>query len=75
MSLVLEAEIAADQPSPSADQTARMALQIELMNAGRRDLGAEDYRDLLRRWCAAGPKDETANALRERFFAAIARRL
>ena len=52
-----------------------MALQIEFMNAGRRDLAAEDYRDLLKRWCSAGPKDTTVDALRERFFNALARRV
>lgn len=75
LQLVLEAEIAADLPSPTTDQTARMTLQVELMNAGRRDLGSEDYRDLLRRWCAAGPKDEQAQALRDRFFDALLQRL
>jgi len=75
LQLVLEAEIAADLPSPAADQAARMALQVDLMNAGRRDLASEDYRDLLRRWCEAGPKDKDVDHLRERFFSALKRRL
>ena len=73
--LVLEAEIAADLPSPETDQAARMALQVELMNAGRRDLAAEDYRTLLKRWCEAGPQDDAAHSLRERFFSALLQRL
>ena len=75
LELVLEAEIAADIPSPAEDQATRMALQVTMMNAGRRDLAAEDYRALLRRWCSAGPKDAQANALRDRFFDALAQRI
>jgi len=75
LNLVLEAEIAADKPSPPADQSARLALQIELMNAGRRDLAAEDYRMLLNRWSEAGPKNEQGEQLRTRFFDALALRL
>ncbi len=75
LQLVLEAEIAADLPSPEADQGTRMALQIDLMNAGRRDLAAEDHRELLRRWCEAGPKAADLQSLRERFFHALQQRL
>ncbi|XOV82982.1 MAG: DUF349 domain-containing protein [bacterium] len=75
LALTLEAEIAANIPSPEADRSARMALQVELMNAGRRDLGQEDWKVLRNRWCAAGPKDEQAEQLRGRFFAALQTRL
>jgi len=75
LQLVLEAEIAADLPSPSEDQGARMALQIEFMNAGRRDLGSEDYQLLIKRWCRAGPKSDVHNDLRTRFFDAVAERI
>lgn len=75
LALVLEAEIAADLASPSEDQAARMSLQVELMNAGRRDLASEDYRDLMKRWCRAGPKTDLDSGLRTRFFEALATRL
>lgn len=75
LNLTLEAEIAADLPSPQQDQGARMALQIEFMNAGKRNLAGEDYRQLRQRWCEAGPKDAAANTLRERFFKALHKRL
>jgi hypothetical protein len=73
--LTLEAEIAADIPSPPEDQGERMALQVELMNQGVRQENVSPYKELLLRWCAAGPKDAEADELRERFFAAIAQRL
>ncbi len=75
LGLTLEAEIAANLPSPDADRSARMALQVELMNAGRRDLAQEDWKELRNRWCAAGPKDQLGEALRSRFFAALQTRL
>ncbi len=75
LKLVLEAEIAADIASPEEDRNTRMALQVELMNAGRRDLAGEDYKDLLHRWCAAGPKHAELDPLRKRFFQALAQRL
>jgi len=79
LALTLEAEIAADIASPPEDQSQRMVLQVAFMNAGKRNLAAEDYRDLLQRWCAAGPKNLTESIdvqeLRQRFFAAIAQRL
>lgn len=75
LELTIEAEIAADLASPPADQATRMALQIAFMNAGKRNLAAEDYRQLRRRWCEAGPKDATANPLRERFFIALKARI
>lgn len=75
LELTLEAEIAANLPSPETDRSARMALQVELMNAGRRDLAQEDWKELRNRWCAAGPKDEMGEQLRSRFFAALQTRL
>ena len=75
LNLTLEAEIAADMQSSEADQAARMALQIEFMNAGRRNLAAEDYRQLRQRWCEAGPKDASAEPLRQRFFDALGKRI
>jgi len=75
LALTLEAEIAANLPSPDSDRSARMALQVELMNAGRRDLAQEDWKALRNRWCAAGPKDELGEQLRSRFFAALQTRL
>lgn len=71
--LVIEAEIAADLPSPPDEQQLRMALQIELMNAGIK-LHDRPYQDMLKSWCAAGPKDAEADALRERFFNAVTAR-
>jgi hypothetical protein len=73
--LTIEAEIAADLPSPASDQAMRMALQVELMNQGVRNFDNIDNRDFLARWCGQGPKDAAADRLRERFFAALAKRL
>ena len=72
--LTLQAEIAADLPSPESDSSARMALQVELMNAGFRNANLSAARDdMLARWCAAGPKSADSAPLRERFFAAMAK--
>ncbi len=69
--LTIEAEVVADLPSPAEDQNARMALKIQMINAGIRNPAEQDPTALLQRWCTAGPKDEVADALRSRFFAAI----
>ena len=73
--LTLEAEIAADIASPVEDQQARMALQVELINKGLNNLTLIDNKQLIERWCASGPKAASANALRARFFSALAQRL
>ena len=73
--LTLEAEIAADIASPVEDQQARMALQVELINKGLNNLTLIDNKQLIERWCASGPKAASANALRTRFFSALAQRL
>jgi exonuclease SbcC len=75
LNLTLEAEIAAEIPTPPTDQTARMALQVEFMNAGRRNLAMEDLSELRKRWCEAGPKTDSENDLRVRFFIALEKRL
>ena len=73
--LALESELAADQPSPATDQSQRMALQIEFMNAGIRDLSRRDYQELVYRWQELGPKTPREAELRKRFFDAISKRL
>lgn len=78
LNLTLEAEIAADLPSPSADQSSRMALQIELMNRGVRNLDGVTNKQFIERWCGMDRKDSDAGQaaeLRERFFAALRKRL
>jgi exonuclease SbcC len=72
--LTLEAEIAADLPSPKADQQQRMALQIELINQGLSNMQLVDSQQLIERWCASGPKTAADAPLRTRFFAALAQR-
>ncbi|HCG70013.1 MAG TPA: hypothetical protein DE147_06110 [Gammaproteobacteria bacterium] len=75
ITLTMEAEIAADIGGPSEEQSARMALQIELMNRGVRNMQLVDNQDLLQRWCNSGPKSATVDVLRERFFTALIHRL
>ena len=75
LALTMEAEIAADIAGPAEEQGARMTLQIELMNRGVRNMQLVDNQELLERWCSSGPKSEQDSALRERFFAALGRRL
>lgn len=75
LALTMEAEIAADIAGPSDEQGARMALQIKLMNQGKRNMQLVDNQQLLERWCRSGPKTPADKALRERFFAALATRL
>lgn len=70
--LVLEAELAAEFDSPPEDRELRMALQVELMNAGRsREALDADALDLARRWHELGPKPAGVEALRERFANAL----
>ena len=72
--LTLEAEIAADIPSPEADQQQRMVLQIELINQGLSNMQLVDDQQLIERWCASGPKSPADEPLRVRFFTALAQR-
>ena len=73
--LTMEAEIAAEIPGPEDEQSARMALQIDLMNRGRRNMQLIENQELLERWCRSGPKTADHNSLRQRFFAALTQRL
>ncbi len=73
--LTLEAEIAAELASPAKDQALRMALQVELMNAGRRNMQLINNQEFIDRWCATGPKLKKHDALRKRFFKALEHRL
>ena len=73
--LTIEAEIAADIPGPEDEQSARMALQIDLMNRGRRNMQLIENQELLERWCRCGPKTADHDSLRQRFFAALTQRL
>ena len=73
--LTMEAEIAADIPGPADEQNARMALQIDLMNRGRRNMQLIENQELLERWCRCGPKTADHDSLRNRFFTALTQRL
>jgi len=75
LALTMEAEMAADIAGPTEEQRQRMALQIELMNQGRRNLQLVDNQELLLRWCASGPKNAEDEPLRQRFFGALGKRL
>ena len=72
--LTLEAEILAGIESPSADRPLRMELQVEALNRsmGRR-ADPRDPKGLAESWCRLGPKSEASDALRERFFQALAK--
>ena len=69
--LTLLAEVAAEIPRPAEDQTARMSIQVELMNDGVRSFDQAALDELVRQWCASGPQDEAVTGLRPRFFNAI----
>lgn len=75
LALTMEAEMAADIAGPTEEQSQRMALQIELMNQGRRNLQLVDNQELLQRWCASRPKNAEDEPLRQRFFGALGKRL
>ncbi|MDG1703091.1 MAG: DUF349 domain-containing protein [Pseudomonadales bacterium] len=75
LALTMEAEMAADIAGPAEEQGARMALQIELMNQGKRNMQLVDNQQLLERWCHSGPKTPADITLRQRFFAALEARL
>ena len=75
LALTIAAEIAADIAGPADEQSTRMALQVELMNRGMRNMQLIDNQQLLERWCSSGPKTAEDNALRERFFSALNKRL
>lgn len=75
LALTMEAEMAADIPGPADEQSVRMALQIKLMNQGKRNMQLVDNQQLLERWCHSGPKTPADSPLRQRFFAALEARL
>jgi exonuclease SbcC len=75
LALTMEAEMAADISGPADEQNTRMTLQIDLMNRGIRNLQLVTNQQLLERWCRSGPKSADHQALRQRFFKALAARL
>lgn len=74
--MTVRAEILAGAESPAEDRELRLKIQVEEMNVGMgSQRPAEDPLAMAREWCAYGPKDDTCSAMRERFFAALARTL
>ncbi|MEQ8486340.1 MAG: DUF349 domain-containing protein [Pseudomonadales bacterium] len=70
--LAVRAELAAGLPSPHEDESLRLEVQVERLQAGLRgDAGSDSAEALLERWRALGPKDAAAAPLRQRFFAAV----
>ncbi len=71
--LTVQAEVVAGVESTSEDQDTRLAVQVELLNSAKnRATKVADDRSLLEQWCQTGPKDDSIDELRERFFRAIA---
>ena len=70
--LTISAELAAGIEVPVEEQEIRLRVQVEALKRG---LGqrqqVDDPAEMLASWCAAGPKLEGIEPLRERFFVAI----
>ena len=70
--LTVAAEVAAGLESTAADKSIRLAVQVEALNAAKGGMAkVPDERTLLEQWCQTGPKDESIDPLRTRFFRAI----
>lgn len=74
--LTVSMEMTADIDSPAADQPLRMALKVERLQQALSSARAagEDVLTQAESWCRLGPKPDSAeiDALRERFFKALA---
>ncbi|MGA0840004.1 MAG: DUF349 domain-containing protein [Pseudomonadales bacterium] len=69
--LTIQAELRAGLESPPADAALRMDVQVGRLREGLAGSRDESPLALAYAWCALGPKDDSVNPLRERFFAAI----
>lgn len=70
--LAIKVELMAGFDSPADDASLRLEVQVERLQAGLgRGAETDSAGALLDAWCRLGPKDDSAGALRERFFAAI----
>jgi hypothetical protein len=70
--LTVEAEVAAGLESTAADKNIRLAVQVDLLNSAKGGTRkTADTRTLLEQWCQTGPKDQSIDELRVRFFRAI----
>ncbi|HEX7034976.1 MAG TPA: DUF349 domain-containing protein [Pseudomonadales bacterium] len=70
--LTIKAELAAGRESASEDETLRLEVQVERLQAGLTGAASgEDPFTLAADWCRLGPKDERFAPLRERLFAAL----
>jgi len=70
--LTVRAELIAGLDSPAADESLRLELQVERLQAGLSGGGSEESAAALAEaWCRLGPKDAAADPLRERFFRAL----
>jgi len=69
--LTLRAEQGAGIAAPPEDEALRLEVQVERLRGGLQGTEDESPLALAERWCGLGPKDESADALRTRFFAAL----
>ncbi len=70
--MTVQAELAAGLESPADDETLRLQLQVERLNAGfSGSAETSDPLTLARRWNDMGVKSEAVAPLRDRFFAAL----
>ena len=70
--LTISAELAAGVEVPTEEREVRLQVQVEALKRGlgQRRQGDEPM-EMVARWCAAGPKLEGIENLRDRFFLAI----
>ena len=70
--LTISAELAAGIEVPTEEHEVRLQVQVEALKRGlgQRRQG-DDPMEMVARWCAAGPKLEGTENLRDRFFLAI----
>jgi len=73
--LTLRAEQAAGIAPPAEDESLRLEVQVQRLRDGLAGAEDESPLQLAERWCGMGPKDDGVDALRTRFFAALAARL
>jgi hypothetical protein len=69
--LTIQAELRAGLESPPADAALRMDVQVGRLREGLAGSRDDSPLALAHAWCALGPKDDSVNPLRERFFAAL----
>ena len=73
--LAVQAELIAGLASPAEDEALRLEVQVARLRGGLTGTRDERPLSLAQAWCEIGPKDDSCDPLRDRFFHALTKAL